>query len=283
MTGWKQKEKMTIMHDNYFKDKVVIITGARQGIGKTLSLLLAAEGARLAINSRNAEKLTELKNTLNSKGCSVVDIPGDISDEQVCKNIVDQTVKKFGRIDILINNAGVAGDGTVEEADASIFRKQVEVNLLGSYYMTRYALLHIKSSQGSILFVSSLAGLFGLPAYSGYSASKMALTALAQSLKNELHDQNVHIGIAHVGFTENDPSKKQYNAKGELTLLPDRKVKRVTSEKTASLLMKQIRTRKFRSVHSSLGKAEFFVSKFFPGLIALIVRKSGAQVSKDSK
>lgn len=271
------------MQDNYFKGKVIIITGARQGIGKTLSLLLAVEGARLAINSRNAEKLTELKNTLNSKGCSVIDIPGDISDEQVCKNIADQTVKEFGRIDILINNAGVAGDGTVEEADPSIFRKQVEVNLLGSYYMTRYALPHIKSSQGSILFVSSLAGLFGLPAYSGYSASKMALTALAQSLKNELYGQNVHIAIAHVGFTENDASKKQYNAKGELTLLPDRKVKRVTSEKTASLLMKQIRTRKFRSVHSFLGKAEFLVSKFFPGLIALIVRKSGAKEFKGSR
>jgi NAD(P)-dependent dehydrogenase (short-subunit alcohol dehydrogenase family) len=268
------------MNDIFFKNKVVIITGARQGIGKTLSLIFADAGARLAINSRNAEKLTELKNALVSRGCNVVDVPGDISDEQVCRNIADQAVNKFGGIDILINNAGVAGDGTVEEADPSVFRKQVEVNLLGSYYMTKYALPHIKSSQGSIMFISSLAGLFGLPAYSGYSASKMALTALAQSLKNELYGQNVHIGIAYVGFTVNDPAKKQYNAKGELVLLPDRKVKRVTSETTALLLMKQIRKRKFRSVHSFLGKAESNASKFFHGLIAMIVRRSVAQDRK---
>jgi short-subunit dehydrogenase len=129
------------------------------------------------------------------------------------------------------------------------------------------------------MFVSSLAGMFGLPAYSGYSASKMALTALAQSLKNELHGQNVHVGIAYVGFTENDPAKEQYNSKGELAPLPERKVKRVTSEKTAFLLINQIRKRKFRSVHSFLGKAESVISKFFPGLIAMILRRSGVQDS----
>ena len=265
------------MNDTYFREKVVLITGARQGIGKTLSLLFASAGARLSINSRNAEKLAELKNTLISKGCDVVDVPGDISDEEVCKNIVVRTIDKFGKIDVLINNAGIAGAGTLEEANSAVFRKQVEVNLLGSYYMTRYALLHIKKSNGSILFISSLAGLFGLPGYSGYSASKMALTALAQSLKNELHGQNVHIGVAYVGFTENDPAKEQYNSKGELVPLPDRHIKRFSSEKTATLLMKQIRNRKFMTVHSFLGKAERLVSKFFPGLIELILRKSGTQ------
>jgi len=267
------------MNDTYFKDKVIIITGARQGIGKTLSHLFASAGAGLSINSRNAGKLAELKNTLMSKGCEVIDIPGDISDEEACKNIVDVTISKFGKIDVLINNAGIAGAGTVEEANSAVFRKQVEVNLLGSYYMTRHALPHIKSSNGSVLFVSSLAGLFGLPGYSGYSASKMALTALAQSLKNELHGQNVHIGVAYVGFTENDPAKEQYNPKGELVPLPDRKVKRVSAEKTASMIVRQIRNRKFMSVHSFLGKAERLVAKFFPGLIEMILRRSGTQES----
>ncbi len=271
------------MDDKYFKDKVIIITGARQGIGRTICTLLAAEGCRLTLNSRNAEKLAELKTNLILNGCDVIDIPGDISDEEVCKNIVDQTIKAFGKIDVLINNAGIAGAGTVEEASSVVFRKQVEVNLLGSYYMTRYALPYIKSVNGSILFVSSLAGLFGLPAYSGYSASKMALTALAQSLKNELHGQNVHIGIAYVGFTENDPAKEQYNSKGELAPLPDRRVKRVTSEKTATLLIKQIRNRKFMSVHSFLGKSEYIVSKFFPSLVELILRKAGTQESITGK
>jgi len=262
------------MSDKYFKDKVIIITGARQGIGKTLSEMLAVEGSRLVLNSRNAGKLAELKNQLSEKGCDVLDIPGDISEEQVCRRIADEAFNKFGRIDNLINNAGIAGAGTVEEADTAVFRKQVEVNLMGSYYMTKYSLPHIRASHGSILFVSSLAGIFGLPAYSGYSASKMALTALAQSLKNELHGKNVHIGVAYVGFTENDPAKEQYNSRGELVPLPERRVRRATSEQTASLLLRQIRRRKFRSVHSVLGKTESVVSKFFPGVIEVLLRKA---------
>jgi short-subunit dehydrogenase len=265
------------MKEKYFKDKVVIITGARQGIGRTLCTMLADEGSRLILNSRNAVKLADLENDLVSKGCDAVDVPGDISDEEVCKSIIEHTINKYGKIDILINNAGVAGTGTVEAADSLVFRKQVEVNLLGSYYLTKHALPYIRLSHGSIQFISSLAGLFGLPSYSGYSASKMALTALAQSLKAELHGQNVHVGVAYVGFTENDPSKEQYNSGGELAPAPDRKVRKVTSEKTASLIIKQIRKRKFISVHSILGKAELLISKFFPSLIEMILRRSGGK------
>jgi NAD(P)-dependent dehydrogenase (short-subunit alcohol dehydrogenase family) len=264
------------MTGKYFKNKVVIITGARQGIGKALCLLLAGEGARIAVNSRNADKLTELKGILIEKGCDAIDIPGDISDEEVCKDVAELTVRKYGKIDILINNAGIVGAGTVEEANSVVFRKQIEVNLIGSYLMTKWALPHIKVSHGSVLFVSSLAGLFGLPSYSGYSASKMSLTALAQSLKAELHGHNVHVGVAYVGFTENDPAKEQYNPKGELAPVPDRNVKRVTTEKTAKLILKQIRKRKFRSVHSFIGKTEAIVLKFFPSLIEMILRKAGA-------
>ena len=283
MSGWHSKTNQKDMTDKYFKDKVVIVTGARQGIGRTLCTLLANEGARIVLNSRNSEKLAELHNNLVSNGCDAIDVPGDISDEETCKNIVDQAVRKYGKIDILINNAGISGAGTVEEADSVVFRKQVEVNLLGSYYMTRYALPHIKATHGSIQFVSSLAGLFGLPSYSGYSASKMALTALAQSLKAELHGQNVHVGVAYVGFTENDPAKEQYTPQGKLAPLPDRKVRRVTSEKTASLILRQIRRRNFISVHSFLGKAEQIVSKFFPSLIEIILRRSGTQESIEGK
>jgi len=83
------------MNNRYFRDKVIIITGARQGIGKALSLLLAEAGARLSINSRNAEKLAELKNKLFLNGCDVIEIPGDISEEEVCRNIVKKTIERF--------------------------------------------------------------------------------------------------------------------------------------------------------------------------------------------
>lgn len=277
MNGSNRVNERITMNFSYFKDKVVIITGARQGIGKALSEILASAGSRLVINSRDAQKLGEMKDILIQKGCEVKEVPGDISDEGVCRAIADAALQGFGRIDILINNAGIAGAGAVELADAVVFRKQVEVNLLGSYYMTKWALPHIINSRGSVLFVSSLAGLFGLPFYSGYSASKMALTAFAQSLKSELHGRDVHVGVAYVGFTENDPAKLQYTPDGRLAPLPDRKVKRVTSEKTASLILRQIRSRRFKSIHSALGKTEALVSKFFPGIIEFILRTAGAK------
>jgi len=257
-----------------FRDKVVIITGSRQGIGKTLAQFFAAEGAKLVIVSRNQDGLEEVRDNLSAGGCEVLSIAGDVSDEMTCSDIVNQTVAKFGKIDILINNAGISGKAGVEEGNTIVFRKQIEVNLLGSFYLTRYALPHLKASRGNVIFVSSLAGIYGLPYHSGYSASKMALTALAQSLKAELHGLNVHVGIAYVGFTENDPKKEAYLPNGELKPLEKRKVKTVTSEKTASLIVKQIVKRKFISVHSGIGKIQWIVSKFFPQLIEIILRRS---------
>jgi len=261
------------VHD-IFRDKVVIITGSRQGIGKTLAQYFAGTGAKLVIVSRNQDGLDEVRNILSAGGCEVLSIAGDVSDEITCSLIVNQAVAKFGKIDILINNAGISGKAGVEEGNTIVFRKQIEVNLLGSFYMTRYALPHLKASNGNILFVSSLAGIYGLPYHSGYSASKMALTALAQSLKAELHGLNVHVGIAYVGFTENDPKKEAFTVTGELKPLEKRKVRTVSAEKTALLIVKQIRNRKFISVHSGIGKIQWVISKFFPQLIEIILRRN---------
>jgi short-subunit dehydrogenase len=258
----------------YFRDKVVIVTGARQGIGRSISELLATEGAKLVLVSRNADGLNEAHHALEEKGCEVLSIPCDISDEKASRAIIDRTISTFVKIDVLINNAGISGQGNVGESNSVVFRKQIEVNLLGSYYVSNYALPHIKKSEGSILFVSSLAAIYGIPSYSGYSASKMALTALAQSMKIELHGQNVHVGVTHVGFTENDPKKEVYNSKGEIEYLKRRSVKTVTPGKTAELILKQIADRKFVSVHSSIGKIQLIGAKFTPGLIEYILRKN---------
>ncbi len=262
------------MDQNIFKDKVVIITGSRQGIGKSLAQYFAGYGAKLVIVSRNSDGLEKVRNNLTARGCDVLSIAGDISDESVCSEIVNQSISKFGKIDILINNAGISGKGGVEEGNSVVFRKQVEVNLLGSFYMARYSLPYIRVTRGSIIFVSSLAGIHGIPYYSGYSASKMALTALAQSLKAELHGLNVHIGVAYVGFTENDPKKEAFLPNGELKPMEKRKVKTVTTERTAALIVRQIINRKFISVHSGIGKVQWIVSKIFPDLIEMILRRN---------
>lgn len=262
------------MSVNIFKDKVVIITGSRQGIGKTLAHYFSGAGSKLVIVSRNKEGLEEVRNNLAAGGCEVLSIAGDISDEKTCSEVIKKSIAKFGKIDILINNAGISGMGGVEDGNSIIFRRQIEVNLMGSFFMTRYALPYLRISHGSIIFVSSLAAIYGLPYHSGYSASKMALTALAQSLKAELHGLNVHIGVAYVGFTENDPRKEAFLPNGELKPLEKRKVKTVTAERTAALIVRQIVNRKFISVHSGIGKIQWIVSKFFPHLIEIILRRN---------
>jgi dehydrogenase/reductase SDR family protein 7B len=262
------------MKKESLKDKVVIVTGARQGIGKSLATRFAQLGSKVVIVSRDSAGLGDVKSQLSKNGSEILDIPGDVSDEKSCEDIVNQTISKFGRIDILINNAGISGQGSVEKGKTIVFKRQIEVNLLGSFYMTKYSLPWLINSKGSVLFVSSLAAIYGIPAYSGYSASKMALTALAQSLKIELAGQDVHTGVAYVGFTDNDPKKEAYNQNGELEVLQKRKVKTVTSDKTAELIIKQILRRKFISVHSEIGKIQWIAAKFFPRLIEIILARA---------
>jgi len=258
-----------------FKDKVVVITGSRMGIGKTLAIRIGELGAKLVINARNEDGLNKTKQELVNNGFEVLAVPGDVSKIEDCKKLINQTIKTYNKIDIVINNAGLSAKGLLENCDLETYKKMVDVNLLGSVYMTRIALPYIKKSSGSILFISSLAGINGLPFYSSYSASKMAITAVAESLKIELNKQKVHVGVAYVSFTENDPNKKFYNEKGELEVLPKRSnVKLMPVERTAQLIINQIRKRKFKVIHSGLGKLNWVMYKIFPKLIEFILVKS---------
>jgi short-subunit dehydrogenase len=263
------------MTKNIFIDKVVIITGSRQGIGKTLAHMLGSLGAKLVINGRKSVELEQTKNELAEKGYDVLAVVGDVSNPEDCKKIITSTVKHFGRIDILINNAGLAAKGSVEDSNPTVFKKLVDVNILGSVYPTKYALPYIKESNGSIIFISSLAGISGLPYNSAYSTSKMALTAFAESLKIELYKTKVHVGISYVSFTENDPNKVVFNSEGKLEILPKRlNVKKMPVSKTASLILKQIENRKFKVVLSSLGKISWFLNKVSPWLVEKIKIRS---------
>lgn len=258
-----------------FENKVAIITGSRMGIGKYLAIKLGEMGAKLVINARNAEALNITKEELQQKGYEVIAVPGDVSDKEDCKKLIDETIKTFGKIDILINNAGLSGKGKLEDCDVKVFENLVNVNILGSVYTTKFALPYLKESQGSLILVSSLAGINGLPYFSAYSLSKMALTALGESLKLELHKTGVHVGIAYVGFTENDPDKQVYNDQGKLEVLPKRNNVKVRSvDKTVTSIIKQIQKRKFKDIHSGLGKINYFFSKFCPKIIEFVLLKS---------
>ena len=251
-----------------FKEKVVVITGSSQGIGKAMAEYFCQEGARVMLNARNVDKLNNTLIDLEKKGFEVAACPGDISVwEDICK-LRDHTITTFGKIDVLINNAATTTVGLVEEVAPHIYDRVIRVNLLGPTLAARAFIPEIKKSQGSIVFISTIASLYGLPYHAAYSLTKRGLSALAESLRSELKPANVHTGIAYVGFTENDPSKKIYNTNGDEIVLPQRAgVKRDTPERVALKVGEMIAGRRSRIVLSAQGKLVWFLHKFAPGLL----------------
>ena len=202
----------------------ILITGSTDGLGKLAALKLANEGHTIYVHGRNTDKLSkviaEIKSSSNNE--NVKGFVADFSDLEAVKKMAQEVNETVSSLDVLINNAGISTEGEIGELDDDVFRKVMEVNYLGSVYPTQAALPFLRKTKGSVIFVSSVAGIRGIPGYSVYSSSKMALTALAESLKIEEKQRGVHVGIAYVGFTENDKQKTIYNSKGEIIPQPAR-------------------------------------------------------------
>src|SRR6187402_386919 len=142
----------------YFKDKVVIVTGSAVGIGRTVALLLAQQGASVVINGRDEKKLETAFKSFPS-GSKVLAVAADVSDSQQAAMLIEKTIAHFGRLDALINNAGVSLNADFANTKPEVFKKVIDANILGSVYPCMFALKHIESSMGSIVFISSIAGL----------------------------------------------------------------------------------------------------------------------------
>jgi len=190
------------------RGKVAIVTGSSMGIGKATAQLLAEKGAKVVINGRTESRLLETKQVFSDKGYEVMAVAADISCPEGAKQLVDQTMQEFGKIDILVNNAGMSSRGYFDELAPEVFEEIMKINFLGCMYPTKFAEPHLAASQGSVVFISSVAGIRGLPETSIYCASKMALTSMAESLRVELSDKDIHVGIVYVGITKNAPGKK---------------------------------------------------------------------------
>lgn len=257
------------------KNKVIIITGSSIGIGRTMAYEMLKQGAKIVLNARNAERLDRTFQEMKTKGYEVTAVAGDVSKMEDCQKIIDHAVHTFGQIDGIVNNAGISMEGTVEELEPKVFRKLMEVNILGSIFPTKAAIPYLKKTQGSIIFIGSAAGIRGIPNHAAYSSSKMSLTALAESLKIELKESNIHVGLAYVGFTENDPEKTIYDKDGKIIPQPSRDfIKAEPAEKVAKRIIKMIYKRKFKEVFTPLGKLNAFMNRFFPFVVEPILSRN---------
>ena len=251
------------------RDKVVIITGASSGIGKALVFTLARQGAKIAMAARRLEELLVIEEELKqTTGAEIISIRTDVTKEQACKELIEQTYAKFGRIDVLINNAGISMRALLENLDTSVLHKVMDVNFWGCVNCTKYALPYIQKARGSIVGVSSVAGIHGLPGRTGYSASKYAMTGFLETIRIENRKKGVHVMIACPGFTASNVRFSALTADGsQQGETPREEGKMMTAEEVARIIARAVVRRKRLCLMEFQGRATHFVKKFWPSLL----------------
>jgi len=254
------------------REKVVLVTGASSGIGKATALRFALAGAKLVIAARNLEKLQATADQIKALNSEVLPVQADVSLEADCQKLVQAAVDQFGRLDVLINNAGISMRATLVELDLSVLKQLMDVNFWGCVYCTKFALPQLLKHHGSIVGVSSIAGYVGLPARSGYSASKFAMHGFLESVRAENLAKQLHVLIACPGFTESNIRKKALTADGKAQAeSPRAEEKMMSAEEVADRIFKATLNKKQRLVLTTEGKAAVWLSKFFPKLIQKMV------------
>src|SRR6478672_9751602 len=197
----------------YFSNKIVVVTGGTDGIGKALVDTLLMRGAKVATCGRQHDKLYQLQSDYPSYPLHTV--VADVSNENDCRHFIESTIKVFGGIDVLINNAGISMRGLLKDTSIDVIRKVMEINFFGSVYCTKYALDALISRKGTIVGISSIAGYRGLPGRSGYSASKFALQGWLEAIRSELLGSGVHVMWVCPGYTTSNIRNAALNGAGQ--------------------------------------------------------------------
>lgn len=251
------------------KDKVVVITGASSGIGKALAIDALNRGAKIAVCARNEAKLRE---AIGIENTNILYAAVDVSREADCQQFIAATLQKWGKIDVLINNAGISMRALFEYADLQVIRELMDINFWGTVYCTKFSVKSIRENKGVIVGVSSIAGFRGLPARTGYSASKFAMQGFLEALRTELYNTGAHVMWVSPGFTasniRNVARSADGSAQGE-TPLDEGKL--MTAEQCAAIILNGVEKRKRTIVMTAQGKLTVWLNKLFPGLADKLV------------
>ncbi|TRZ78549.1 MAG: SDR family oxidoreductase [Chitinophagaceae bacterium] len=246
-----------------FTDKIVVITGGSDGIGKALVAQFLALGAKVATCGRNENKLSLLVSEFPSSNLYTAQV--DVSKQDQSEAFIKQVVDNWGRIDVLINNAGISMRALVSEVSVQTLQNVMDINFWGTVYCTKAALPSIQQNKGVIVGVSSIAGYRGLPGRSGYSASKFALNGWLEALKTELYASGTHVMWVCPGFTtsniRNAALDKNAKAQGES---PMDEGAMMSSEECATHIIHAIEKRSRSLVLTFTGKRTVFMNKYFP-------------------
>lgn len=253
---------------NALKGKIVVITGASSGIGEAMAKVYSEMGAKVVLGARSEEKLAELTTEIRNRGGEATYCATDVTKSEDCKRLIDTAVEAFGGIDVLICNAGISMRAIFDDVDLSVLHRLMDVNFWGTVYCSKYALPYLQKSKGSLVGISSVAGLHGLPGRTGYSASKYAMTGLLETIRIENIKKGLHVMVACPGFTASNVRFSALVADGsQQGSTPREEGKMMTAEQVARIVAKGIAKRKRLCLMEIEGRATHFVKKFAPAFL----------------
>jgi NAD(P)-dependent dehydrogenase (short-subunit alcohol dehydrogenase family) len=259
-----------------FLDNAVLLTGASRGIGREMALQLADQGAWLALSARDVVALEEVAEECRRRGARTVAIPADVVEEPQCAALVARAMEAFGRIDTLVNNAGISMWARFDELrDLSVCERVMGVNYFGSVYCTWHALPHLKAARGRLVGVSSLTGKTGVPMRSGYAASKHAMAGFFDTLRIELAGSGVTVTMAYPDFVATETRERALGADGKpLGTSPVREAEIMPAETCARLILRAAAARRRELIMTRRGKVGLWLKLLAPGLVDRIARRA---------
>jgi len=255
-----------------FNDKVVIITGASSGIGKACAFEFADNGATVVLAARRENELKKVETEIKMRGGEAYTVQTDVKNIDACKNLIDKTIEKYGKIDVLINNAGVSMRATFEELNLSVIKELMDTNFYGAVYCTKFALPFLLVQKGTIIGISSISGLTPLPGRTGYCASKYAMEGFFSTLRLENIKKGLNVLVVRPGFTSSNIRKAAFNKLGvPQNETPRDESKMMSSKEVAAIILNAAVNRK-RELNLTLqGKLTVWLHKNFPGITDKII------------
>lgn len=252
-----------------FAGRVVVVTGASEGIGRALCRALAPQRPKLVLAARSLERLESLARECETAGAETLVVPTDVTDEAACRAMVEAAVRRYAAIDVLVNNAGATMWTRFDAiTDTSIFERLMRLDYLGSVYPTYYALPHLRRSRGRLVGVASMTGLIGVPTRTGYAAAKHAAVGFFDSLRIELADEGVSVTVVCPDFVVSEIQKRALGADGRpLGANPMAGSRIMTAEQCASLMIPAIERRERMLITSRRGRLARWLQLVAPGVV----------------
>jgi len=255
-----------------FTDQIVFITGASSGIGAAVALEFAREGAKVALAARRLDRLTSVKEEIESLGTTALALECDVTDRESINRAVADTMAEFGRIDVVLANAGFGVSGAATRLETDDFRRQFETNVFGVIDTVYATLPHLMESKGRLAIVSSVMGRVGLPASAPYCASKFAVLGFAESIYFDLADHGVSVTCINPGIVASEI--RSVNNRGEFTGKPDPASRRLImpTEVAARKMVRAIHRKVPEYTFTGHGVFVSFISRHFPRTARMIIR-----------